>query len=390
MMRSYKTEIDPTFEQSQIINRTIGVCRYVYNMYVARNKEAHDSGGRFMSGMEFSKWLNNEYLPSNPDKAWVKEASQKSVKQSIMNAEGAYKRFFKGQSKFPRFKRKNRGEAKMYFVKNDAKTVIGCERHRIKIPTLGWVRVKEKGYIPTDRIIKSGTVSKRAGRYYVSVLADVPDAMPDETKRADGIGIDLGLKEFAVMSDGTVKGNINKTKKVKKTEKKLKREQRRLSRKYKSLKKRIKNKTKGEATRKNIEKQVVKVQRLHQKLDNMRTDYINKIVGDLAKTKPNHITIEDLNVSGMMRNKHLSRAIAGQKFREFRVKLTVKCKTSGIELRIANRFYPSSKLCHGCGRVKTDLKLKDRTYICECGYEADRDYNASLNLRDTKVYGIVV
>ena len=274
----------------------------------------------------------------------------------------------------------------MYFVKNDAKMIIECERHRIKIPTLGWVQIKEKGYIPTEKIIKSGAVSKKADRYYVSVLVETADIMPNTKEKTDGIGIDLGLKDFAVMSNGTTEKNINKKSVIKKTEKKLKRQQRRLSREYESLKKRKKQNLKGEATRKNIEKQVVKVQKLHQKLDNIRTDNINKIVNDLVKTKPNYITIEDLNVSGMMKNKHLSKAVAQQKFYEFRVKLEIKCKQNGIELRIVDRFYPSSKLCHECGNIKKDLKLSDRRYICECGYEADRDYNASLNLRDAKIY----
>jgi putative transposase len=248
------------------------------------------------------------------------------------------------------------------------------------------VQLKEKGYIPTDKIIKSGTVSKKAGRYYASVLVDVPDNMPKKSDNVDGIGIDLGLKEFAVISDGTHKKNINKTSKIKVIEKKLKREQRRLSRKYESLKKRKKENLKGETTRKNIGKQVVKVQKLHQRLDNIRTDYINKTVNDLVKTKPNYITIENLNISGMMKNKHLAKSIAQQKFYEFRIKLENKCKQNGIELRIVDRFYPSSKLCHSCGNIKSDLKLSDRKYICECGYTADRDYNASLNLRDAKIY----
>jgi putative transposase len=338
--------------------------------------------------MDFSKRLNNEYLPNNADKSWIKEVSQKSVKQSIMNAERAFKRFFKGESKFPKFKKKNKTEVKMYFVKNDAKMVIECERHRIKIPTLGWVQIKEKGYLPTDKVIKSGTVSKRAGRYYVSVLVDVSDVTLEKSDNAYGAGVDLGLKDFAVISDGTHKKNINKKSKVKKTEKRLRREQRKLSRKYESLKERTNKNKKGEATRQNIQKQVIKVQKLHQKLDNIRTDYINKIVSDLAKTKPGYITIEHLNVSGMMKNKHLSKAVAQQKFYEFRVKLEHKCRQNGIELRVVDRFYPSSKLCHECGNIKSDLKLSDRIYKCTCGYEADRDYNASLNLRDAKIYKI--
>lgn len=190
---------------------------------------------------------------------------------------------------------------------------------------------------------------------------------------------------FAAMSDGTVKKNINKKPKVRKTEKKLRREQRRLSRKHENFKQNNKNK-KGEATRKNIDKQAIKVQKLHQKLDNIRTDYVNKIVSDLAKTKPSYITIEDLNVSGMMKNRHLSKAVASQKFYEFRLRLENKCRQNGIELRIVDRFYPSSKLCHNCGRNKKDLKLSDRTYVCVCGYAEDRDYNASLNLRDAETY----
>jgi putative transposase len=385
-MRSYKTEINPTDEQKQTINRTIGVCRYVHNFYLGHNKETYEKEKRFVTGAEFSKWLNNEYMPNNPDKAWIKEVSSKAVKQSIMNGERAFKGFFGKKSKFPKFKKKGKSEVKMYFVKTDASVIIPCERHRIKIPTLGWVRLKEKGYIPTNQIIKSGTVSKKADRYYVSVLVDESDITPINPNKSEGIGIDLGLKDFAVMSNGVTEKNINKKPTVKETEKKLKREQRRLSRKHESLKQRKNKNTKGEAARKNIGKQAIKVQKLHQRLDNVRTDKINKIVNDLAKTKPNYITIEDLNVSGMMKNKHLSKAVAQQKFYEFRAKLEHKCRQNGIELRVVDRFYPSSKLCHECGNVKSDLKLSDRKYICECGYEADRDYNASLNLRDAKIY----
>jgi putative transposase len=386
MLKSYKTEINPNEAQKQKINRTIGVCRYVYNLYIDHNKEIYEKEQRFVSGKEFSVWLNKEYMARNPEKTWIKEVSTKSVKQSIMDGERAFKRFFEGQSGFPQFKQKNRSESKMYFVKNDAKMVIECERHRIKIPTLGWVQVKEKGYLPTEEIIRSGKVSKRAGRYYVSVLVEV-EVKSEQAAGPAGIGIDLGLTDFAVVSDGTVKKNVNKKPAVKKAEKKLRREQRRLSRKYESLKKRKNNKKeKGEATQKNIDKQVKKVQKLHQRLDNIRTDYINKTISELVKTKPGYITIENLNVTGMMKNRHLARAIAQQKFREFRVKLGHKCRQNGIELRVVDRFYPSSKLCHRCGAINSALKLSERVYDCGCGYTADRDYNASLNLRDAVSY----
>lgn len=278
----------------------------------------------------------------------------------------------------------------MYFVRKDARAVISCERHRIKIPTLGWVRLKEKGYIPTNpntHIIKSGTISCKAGRYFVSVLVE-----QEETTKPSlsgfGIGIDLGLKDFAICSNGKIYKNINKSSQIRKLEKKLKREQRSLSRKYESYKKQNKI-SKGGATRQNIQKQKLKVQKFHQRLGNIRTDYVNKVIAELVKTKPMWITIEDLNISGMMKNRHLSKSIAQQKFFEFRVKLLTKCNEYGIELRVADRFYPSSKTCHKCGCIKSDLKLSDRIYTCsECGYTADRDFNASLNLRDCQTYRI--
>ena len=390
MLKSYKTEINPTNEQKQIINRTIGVCRFIYNFYLAHNKEIYLKEKRFVTGNEFSKWLNNTFVPNNQDYNWIKNVSSKSVKQSIINGEKSFKRFFKGQSKFPKFKKKSKSDVKMYFVKNDAKTIIQCERHKIKIPTLGWIKIKEKGYIPTDyntHIIKSGTISYKAGRYYVSVLVEEQERIVEYNSNNFGIGIDLGIKDFAICSNGNTYNNINKTSKIKKLEKQLKREQRSLSRKYEDYKK-LNKIEKEAATRQNIQKQKLKVQKLHQKLYNMRTDYINKIVSELVKTKPTWITIEDLNVKGMMKNRHLSKAIAQQKFFEFRIKLLAKCNFLGIELRIVDRFYPSSKTCHNCGHIKSDLKLSDRIYNCECGYIEDRDYNASLNLRDCQIYNI--
>ena len=390
LLKSYKTEINPNNEQKQIINRTIGVCRYIYNFYLAHNREVYEKEKRFVTGNEFSKWLNNDYIPNNSDYKWIKEVSSKSVKQSIINAEKAYKNFFKGKSRFPNFKKKNKSDVKMYFVKTDSTVIISCERHRIKIPTLGWVKLKEKGYIPTNyntHIIKSGAISCKAGRYYVSVLVEEQTQVRPQLNDF-GIGIDLGVKDFAICSNGNTYKNINKSNQIKKVEKKLKREQRSLSKKYEDYKKLNKNEREV-ATRQNIQKQKLKVQKLHQKLDNMRTDYINKIVSELVKTKPNWITIEDLNVKGMMKNRHLSKAVAQQKFFEFRTKLQNKCNELGIELRIVDRFYPSSKTCHNCGCVKSDLKLSDRTYVCpECGYIEDRDYNASLNLRDCQIYKI--
>ena len=376
MLKSFKTEINPTEEQKIKIHKTIGTCRYIYNFYLFHNKERYDAGERFMSGKSFSVWLNNEYLPRHPEYFWIREVSSKSIKNAIENACTAFSRFFHHQSSFPRYKKKGRSDVKMYFVKNNTKD-CRCERHRLNIPTLGWVRIKEKGYIPTTKDgwkIKSGTVSVKADRYYVSVLVEIPDVKIANNSNG-GIGIDLGLKDLAIVSNGKTYKNINKSTRIKKLEKKLRREQRCLSRKYENLKK-------GESTQKNIQKQKLKVQRLHHKIDNIRTDYINKSIAEIVKTKPSYITIENLNVSGMMKNSHLSKAVASQKFYEFRTKLKAKCDENGIELRVVDRWYPSSKICHCCGAIKKDLKLSDRIYRCDCGYVEDRDFNAALNLRD--------
>ena len=383
LLKSFKTEINPTEEQKVKIRKTIGTCRYIYNFYLAHNKELHDNGEKFMSGKSFSVWLNNEYLPQNPDKLWIKEVSSKSVKRSIENGCVAFTRFFKHQSAFPNFKKKGKSDVKMYFVKNNP-TDCRCERHRINIPSLGWVRMKEKGYVPTTKdgyVIKSGHVSIKADRYYVSVLIEIPNnKIANHSK--EGIGIDLGLKDFAIVSNGKIYKTINKSAKLKKLEKQLIREQRSFSRKYENLKK-------GESTqRANIQKQKLKVQKLHHKIDSIRTDYINKTIAEIVKTKPSYITIEDLNVSGMMKNKHLSKAVASQKFYEFRTKLQAKCKESGIELRVVDRWYPSSKTCHCCGAIRKDLKLSDRIFQCDCGYIEDRDFNAALNLRDATTYEV--
>ena len=383
MLKSFKTEINPSEEQKVKIRKTIGTCRFIYNFYLAHNKELHENGKKFMSSNKFRVWLNNEYVPKHPEYSWIKEAYSKAVTQAVNNGQTAFTRFFNHKSAFPRFKKKGKSDVKMYFVKNNPKD-CRCERHRINIPSLGWVRIKEKGYIPTTKdgyVIKSGHVSKKADRYYVSVLIEIPDNRIANNSN-EGIGIDLGLKDFAVVSNGTSYKNINKSAKLKKLEKQLIREQRSLSRKYENVKKG------GPTQRANIQKQRLKVQKLHHRIDNIRTDYINKTIAEIVKTKPSYITIEDLNVSGMMKNKHLSKAVASQKFYEFRTKLQAKCNENGIELRVVDRWFLSSKTCHCCGAIKKNLKLSDRTFACDCGYIEDRDFNAALNLRDATTYEV--
>jgi len=383
LLKSFKTEINPSEEQKFKIRKTIGTCRFIYNFYLAHNKELHNNGEKFMSSNKFRVWLNNEYIPEHPEYLWIKDAYSKAVTQSVNNGQTAFTRFFNHESAFPNFKKKGKSDVKMYFVKNNPKDCC-CERHRINIPSLGWVRIKEKGYIPTTKdgyVIKSGTVSIKAGRYYVSVLVEIPDNTIVNDSN-EGIGIDIGLKDFAIVSNGKTYKNINKTARLKKLEKQLIREQRCLSRKYENMQKG------GSTQRANIQKQKLKVQKLHHKIDNIRTDYINKTIAEIVKTKPSYITIEDLNVKGMMKNQHLSKAVASQKFYEFRTKLQAKCNENGIELRVVDRWYPSSKTCHCCGTIKKDLKLSDRIFKCDCGYIEDRDFNASLNLRDAVTYEV--
>lgn len=376
MLISYKTEINPTSSQIDKINKTLGICRFLYNTYISENIKAYKDNKPFITGYDFDKYTNST-LTSNH--LWIKDAYAKARKKAIMNAEMAFKNFFKNKSKFPKFKKKGKCHNSFYFVKNN-KTDCIVQRHRIKIPSLGFVRLKEKGYIPVDKVIKSGYITKQANKYFVSVIIDIDVSKPTPAY-SNGLGIDLGLKEFAVLSTGKIYKNINKTKIIRNIEKHLKREQKRLSKKYE-------NKKKGIATLdKNIHKKINRIQKLYYRLSCIRTDYINKIVSEVVKTKPQFITIENLNIAGMIKNRHLSKTISKQKFYEFRTKLINKAKILNIEIRLADIFYPSSKLCSCCNKIKHDLKLKDRTYNCNyCGLEIDRDYNASLNLMNCQNY----
>ena len=385
MKKAFFVEIHPTPTQKQKIHQTIGTCRYVYNLYLQQVKQQYEQDGTFLSGFDFSKWLNNTHTKQTD--CWIKEVSSKAVKQSIMNGEKAFKNFFNGLTKYPQFKKKKNQSVKAYFPKNN-KTDWIAERHRIKIPTIGWMRLKEYGYIPVDAVVKSGTVSFKAGRYYVSVLCEIPPKETTLTSLSNkGLGIDLGLKDFAICSNDFVAKNINKTKEVKKLKKKLTREQRSLSRKYEILKKRGDN---SAAKRANINKNILHIQKIHQRLANIRKEYVKSVVSTIVKAKPSFITIEDLNVKGMMKNRHLAKAVAEQNFYYFTLWLLQKCKEYGIELRQVNRFYPSSKLCSCCGHKKQRLSLAERTYHCEnCGLVIDRDKNAALNLEKAKEYKVL-
>ena len=385
MYKALKIELKLTVAQKIQVCQTIGTERFIYNEYIKYNQEQYELGNKFVSANDFSKYINNVYLPNNPDKKWIKDVSSKSVKQAMIYGEKAFKKFFKGLSAFPVFKKKAKNDLGAYFVKNN-KTDFEFYRHKIKIPTLKFVRVKEYGYIPKNAIIKSGTITKIADRYFLSLIMEVEDTVKATNTSSEGLGVDLGIKDTAICSNGKVFKNINKTKKVKKLKKKLKREQRKMSRSVEySKSKKIKLKE-----CKNFNKKKLKVQKLFYRLNCIRDDYNNKIVDEITRAKLKYIAIEDLKVSNMMKNKHLSKAIQEQNFYAIRTKLINKCKERNIELRVVDTFYPSSKTCSCCGSIKKNLKLNDRIYkCCNCGLEIDRDYNASINLEKAKIYKVI-
>ena len=361
----------------------MGVCRYVYNLFIATNCDNYSQGtAGYMSSYDFSKWLNHEYKSANPDKLWIWEVSSKAVKKAIMNADTAYKNFLKGRAGFPKFKRRNGRPVSMYLPRNNAGD-LKTERHRVKIPILGWVRLKEYGYIPTEVQALSVTITKQAGRYFASFVFEVAKTKPERAEESEGIGIDLGIKSFVVLSDGREYPNINKSGRIRKLTRRLKHEQRKFMRKLRHRKEEATKKCK----RSNLDKQRLRLQRAYMRLSNKRHDYIKKAVHEIVWTQPEYITIENLNVRGMMKNRHLSRAIAENEFWYFRALLEHKCREFGIQLRLADRFYASSKTCSHCGHVKRDLKLSERVYECpECGLVIDRDYNAAINLMDCEKF----
>ena len=398
LLKAFKTEIAPTREQKEKIIRSIGIARFLYNQYIAYNKKLYrmyqcgllDSHQKhFVSANDFDKYVNHKLKIELP---WINECGSKARKKALVNAETAFKKFFDGLAGFPRFKKKSNQDVKLYFPKNN-KGDWTIWRHKLMIPTLKQVRLKEFGYLPVGAIVTSGTVSYVAGRFYVSVVVDIDekskynkDLEASYHTATTGMGIDLGIKKLAIVSNGKAFNNINKSSRIKRLEKRLRREQRRLSHKYESKKKKG---GKIATVSANIEKQKLKVQKLHHRINEIREDYENKVIHEIVKQKPSFITVEDLNVKGMMKNRHLAKAVATQRFNYLLTKLKRKAEIIGIEMRVVDRFYPSSKTCHFCGHIHKGLKLKDRVYICpECGYTQDRDFNASLNLRDAKEYRI--
>ena len=390
-MRAYKTEIYLTQAQIEVIHKTFGCTRYIYNQYVYENLENLASGNDFISAFSYSKRVNND--PNTP--SWLKEVPSKAIKQSLIYADRAFRDYFSKRKGKPTFKKKGRSDS-FYLI-----GTLKVERHRIFVPVLKWIRLKEFGYIPKN--ISSVTISMKNGRYYISCVCreekDERIALSN-----DSMGIDFGLKDQFITEERIIP-SINRSLRIKKLEQRLRREQRRLSRKmeanmvdkvyYKSGVKKGQLKSykwlKPLSECRNIQKQKLKVARLHERLTQIRTDYNRKAIHSLVmERKPSSITIENLAVRNLMKNRHLSKAISKAQWYQSRLYLENLCQKLGIELRLADRFYPSSKICSDCGFKYKDLKLKERFWTCSnCGSEHDRDRNAAINLGRCQTYTVL-
>ena len=386
MIKTYKIKLKPNNKQKTKMLQFCGAKRFAYNWALNKQKENYASGGKFISDCELRKQFTQ--LKKTEEYRWLYSISNNVTKQAIKDCCTAYKRFFSGIGKKPKFKSKRTDRPSFYvdnmkikFTSTHVKLENIATSKRKNKAKLNWIRLSERNKIPTDCKYINPHVVYDGIDWFICVGIEFIDNK--EVPVNDGIGIDLGVKDLAICSNGEIFRNINKTQKIKKLEKRKRRLQRSISRKYLNSKK-------GERYYKttNIVKSEKKLLKLNHRLTNIRNDYLHKVTSEIINRKPKFITIEDLNVSGMMKNKHLSKAIQQQKLYEFRRQLEYKCKWNNIELRIVDKFYPSSKLCHNCGQIKSDLKLSDRIYKCDCGYEEDRDYNASLNLRDAKIYKI--
>ncbi|WP_300347843.1 transposase [Clostridium sp.] len=370
MILAKKVRLYPSEIQEQKLWQSVGTARFIYNWTLAKQEENYKNGGKFISDGILRKELTQ--LKKNK-LTWLNEVSNNVSKQAVKDACNAYKRFFKGLSDKPKFK--SRRKSKKSFYNDNCKLKVK-EGKLVNIEKVGWIKTNEQ--LPIGVKHSNPRISYDNKYWYISVGIEQEEIKEELTDVS--LGIDLGLKDLAICSDGTVYKNINKIYLVKKIEKRLKRLQRQVSRKYEQNKK-----GKEYVKTKNIIKLEKQIQQTHRRLANIRNNYLHQTTTSIVKTKPYRVVIEDLNVKGMMKNKHLSEAIRKQGFYEFKRQLEYKCKFRGIELVVADRFYPSSKTCSSCGAIKKDLKLKDRVYQCSCGLKIDRDFNASINLSRYKL-----
>ena len=378
MIKSIKVMLLPNNKQHTKLFQSAGVARWTYNWTLARQQENYKNGGKFISDGELRKELTQ--IKRTDEFNWLNDYSNNITKQSIKDACLAFQRFFKHQSDFPKFKSKRKSTPSFYvdnckieFSENKVKLEKLTDSKKQNKQKLNWIKLAEKNRIPSHCKYYNPRVTFDGINWWISVGIDYEESTARPTN--DGVGIDIGIKDLAICSDGSIYKNINKTKRIKKLKKKKRRLQRKVSRKY------LKNK-KGASYCKtrNIIKCEKEILKLNHRLTNIRHNYLNQVTSEIIKREPKFIVLEDLNVKGMMKNRHLAKAVQEQCFYEFYRQIQYKSLWNNINFITADRFFPSSKLCSVCGNIKKDLKLSDRTYICECGNVIDRDYQASVNL----------
>lgn len=374
MILAKKVRIIPNIEQEQKLWQSVGTARYIYNWTLARQEENHKNGGKFIKDGDLRKELT---ILKKSELNWLNEVSNNVAKQAVKDGCNAYKNFFKGLADKPRFKSRRKSKPSFY---NDTDK-LKVKENLVLIEKVGWIKTVEQ--IPTDIKYINPRISFDGKFWYISIGIEKEETISENTDIS--IGVDLGLKDLAIVSniDKPFK-NINKAKEVKRLKKKLKRKQKQVSRKYEDGKIRIgkegENRYKFTKTN-NIKKLERELKLIQRRLSNIRLNHIHQTTTAIVKTKPSRIVVEDLNVNGMLKNRHLSKAIQEQCFHKFISILEYKSKFNGIEFVKADRFYPSSKTCSCCGAIKKDLKLKDRVFVCpSCNARMDRDKNASINL----------
>ncbi len=390
MIKGIRVQLKPNNKQKTKLLQSAGVARFAYNWTLNKQQENYKNGGKFIHDEKLRKEFTK--LKQTEKYKWLNDYSNNITKQAVKDACDAYIKFFKGDSKYPKFKSRKRSKPSFYvdthkiqftgtYVKLE-KLTTSRKKNKQKF---NWVRLCEHERIPygDDAKYINPRVSFDGINWWISVGIEYPETK--EIPINEGIGIDLGIEKLAVISDETIYKNINKTKKVKQLEKRKKRLQRKVSKKYGMNKIKMKGGEVRYQKTSNIIKLENQLKKLNQRLTNIRHNYSHQITTEIIKRKPSFIVVEDLNLTGMMKNRHLSKAIQQQRFYEFYRQLQYKCEWNNIEFIVSDRFFPSSKTCSQCGSYKKDLKLSDREYICEnCGCILDRDYNASLNLKNYK------
>ena len=366
MIKSIKVRLIPTKEQEEKLWQSAGTMRWAYNWALDKQIKNYENGGKFILDGDLRKELTK--IKKQEEFKWLNDISNNVPKQAIKDLCKAFKSFFLGKSNKPQFKSRKKSKPSFY---NDTEK-LKVKNRLVLIEKVGWIKTSEQ--IPKDKKYTNPRITYDGKYWYISIGIEFEEQNIELT--GESIGIDVGIKVLAFCSNGMKFKNINKTKKVKKLKKKLRRLQRQVSRKYQKNKK-------GESYQKtcNIKKLEQKIKLVHRRLKNIRNNYIHQATSKIVKSKPSRVVMETLNIKGMMKNKHLAKAISEQCLYEFKRQMKYKCKFAGIEFIQADRWFPSSKICSGCGNIETDLKLSDRTYICkECGSVLDRDENASINL----------